>query len=54
LLIATVNGVRVGASAMAQPLLEAGFAVGAMGFYVRRIGAKQTANAGSEFPTALP
>ena len=36
LLIATVNGVRVGESAMAQPLLEAGFAVGAMGFYVRR------------------
>jgi ATP-dependent Lhr-like helicase len=37
LVIATVNGVRVGESAMAQPLLEAGFAVGAMGFYVRRI-----------------
>jgi ATP-dependent helicase Lhr and Lhr-like helicase len=36
LLIATVNGVRVGGSAMAQPLLDAGFAVGAMGFYVRR------------------
>ncbi|HWG18003.1 MAG TPA: DEAD/DEAH box helicase [Acidobacteriaceae bacterium] len=39
LLIATVNGVRVGESPMAQPLLEAGFAVGAMGFYVRRPGA---------------
>jgi len=37
LLIATVNGVRVGESVMAQPLLEAGFAVGAMGFYVRRL-----------------
>ena len=36
LVIATVNGVRVGESAMAQPLLEAGFAVGAMRFYVRR------------------
>jgi hypothetical protein len=29
--------VRVGESAMAQPLLDAGFAVGAMGFYVRRL-----------------
>ena len=38
LVIATVNGVRVGESAMAKPLLEAGFAVGAMGFYVRRSG----------------
>jgi ATP-dependent helicase Lhr and Lhr-like helicase len=37
MLIATVNGVRVGESAMAQPLLDAGFAVGAMGFYVRRL-----------------
>jgi ATP-dependent helicase Lhr and Lhr-like helicase len=37
LLIATVNGIRVGESAMAQPLLEVGFAVGAMGFYVRRL-----------------
>ncbi len=36
LLIATVNGVRVGESAMAKALLDAGFAVGAMGFYVRR------------------
>jgi len=40
LLIATVNGVRVGESAMAKPLLDAGFAVGAMGFYVRRAAAK--------------
>ncbi|HWB31947.1 MAG TPA: DEAD/DEAH box helicase [Acidobacteriaceae bacterium] len=37
LVIATVNGVRAGESAMAKPLLEAGFAVGAMGFYVRRV-----------------
>jgi ATP-dependent Lhr-like helicase len=36
LVVATVNGVRVGESAMAKPLLEAGFAVGTMGFYVRR------------------
>jgi len=39
LLIATMNGVRVGESAMAQPLLDAGFALGALGFYVRRPGA---------------
>lgn len=37
LVIATANGVRVGESAMAKPLLEAGFSVGAMGFYVRRV-----------------
>jgi len=40
LVIATVNGVRVGESATAQPLLAAGFAVGSMGFYVRRVAAK--------------
>ncbi len=36
LVIATVNGVRVGESAMAKPMLDAGFAVGVMGFYLRR------------------
>jgi ATP-dependent Lhr-like helicase len=36
LLIATVNGVAVAESAMARPLLDAGFAAGAMGFNVRR------------------
>ena len=36
LLIATVNGVPVAESAMARPLLDAGFAAGAMGFNVRR------------------
>jgi ATP-dependent Lhr-like helicase len=36
LLISTVNGVAVAESAMARPLLDAGFAAGAMGFNVRR------------------
>jgi ATP-dependent Lhr-like helicase len=36
MLIATVNGVAVAESAMARPLLDAGFAAGAMGFNVRR------------------
>jgi ATP-dependent Lhr-like helicase len=36
MLIAAVNGVAVAESAMARPLLDAGFAAGAMGFNVRR------------------
>jgi ATP-dependent Lhr-like helicase len=36
MLISTVNGVAVAESAMARPLLDAGFAAGAMGFNVRR------------------
>ena len=36
MLIATVNGVAVAGSAMAQALLDAGFVAGAMGFNVRR------------------
>jgi ATP-dependent Lhr-like helicase len=36
MLIATVNGVAVAESVMARPLLDAGFAAGAMGFNVRR------------------
>jgi ATP-dependent Lhr-like helicase len=36
MLIASVNGVAVAGSAMARPLLDAGFAAGAMGFNVRR------------------
>ncbi len=36
MLISTVNGVAVVESAMARPLLDAGFAAGAMGFNVRR------------------
>jgi ATP-dependent Lhr-like helicase len=36
LLISTVNGVAVAESAMARPLLDAGFAAGAIGFNVRR------------------
>jgi ATP-dependent Lhr-like helicase len=36
LLISTVNGVAVAESAMARPLVDAGFAAGAMGFNVRR------------------
>jgi ATP-dependent Lhr-like helicase len=36
LLISAVNGVAVAESAMARPLLDAGFAAGAMGFNVRR------------------
>jgi ATP-dependent helicase Lhr and Lhr-like helicase len=36
MLISTVNGVPVAESAMARPLLDAGFAAGAMGFNVRR------------------
>jgi ATP-dependent Lhr-like helicase len=36
MLIATVNGVAVAESLMARPLLDAGFAAGAMGFNVRR------------------
>jgi len=37
MLIATVNGVRVGESPMAKALLDAGFVAGAMGFNVRRL-----------------
>jgi ATP-dependent Lhr-like helicase len=40
LLIATVNGVRAGESAMARPMLEAGFTAGPKGFHVRRIAAR--------------
>jgi ATP-dependent Lhr-like helicase len=36
MLISTVNGVAVAETAMARPLLDAGFAAGAMGFNVRR------------------
>jgi ATP-dependent Lhr-like helicase len=36
MLIASVNGVAVAESVMARPLLDAGFAAGAMGFNVRR------------------
>jgi ATP-dependent Lhr-like helicase len=36
MLISTVNGVAVAESVMARPLLDAGFAAGAMGFNVRR------------------
>jgi ATP-dependent helicase Lhr and Lhr-like helicase len=36
MLISTVNGVAVPESAMARPLLDAGFAAGALGFNVRR------------------
>jgi ATP-dependent Lhr-like helicase len=36
MLIATMNGVAVVESVMARPLLDAGFAAGAMGFNVRR------------------
>jgi ATP-dependent Lhr-like helicase len=36
MLISMVNGVAVAESAMARPLLDAGFAAGAMGFNVRR------------------
>ena len=36
MLISTVNGIAVAESAMARPLLDAGFAAGAMGFNVRR------------------
>lgn len=36
MLIATVNGVAVAEHAIAQPLLDAGFAAGAMGFNLRR------------------
>jgi ATP-dependent Lhr-like helicase len=36
MLIASVNGVAVAESLMARPLLDAGFAAGAMGFNVRR------------------
>jgi ATP-dependent Lhr-like helicase len=36
MLISTVNGIPVAESAMARPLLDAGFAAGAMGFNVRR------------------
>jgi ATP-dependent Lhr-like helicase len=36
MLISTVNGFPVAESAMARPLLDAGFAAGAMGFNVRR------------------
>jgi ATP-dependent Lhr-like helicase len=40
LLIATVNGVRAGESAMARPMLEAGFTAGPKGFHVRRVAAR--------------
>ena len=46
LLIATVNGVAVGASAMARALLDAGFVAGAKGFNVRR----RPSNAPMELP----
>ena len=36
MLIATVNGVATAKHEMARPLLDAGFAAGAMGFHVRR------------------
>jgi ATP-dependent Lhr-like helicase len=37
LLIATVNGVRAGESAMARAMLDAGFTAGPKGFHVRRV-----------------
>jgi ATP-dependent Lhr-like helicase len=37
LLITTINGVPVGESPLARPLLDAGFVAGAMGFNVRRL-----------------
>jgi ATP-dependent Lhr-like helicase len=40
LLIATVNGVRASESAMARPMLVAGFTAGPKGFHVRRIAAR--------------
>jgi ATP-dependent Lhr-like helicase len=40
LLIATINGVRAGESAMARPMLEAGFTAGPKGFHVRRVAAR--------------
>jgi ATP-dependent Lhr-like helicase len=40
LLIAMVNGVRAGESAMARALLEAGFTAGPKGFHVRRVAAR--------------
>jgi ATP-dependent Lhr-like helicase len=42
LLIAQVNGVPVVESTMAQPLLDAGFVAGAMGFNVRRVASGST------------
>jgi ATP-dependent Lhr-like helicase len=36
LLVSTVNGDAVAESALARPLLDAGFVAGAMGFNVRR------------------
>jgi ATP-dependent Lhr-like helicase len=43
LLIATVNGIAVAETAIARPLLDAGFVAGAMGFNVRRIVPASTA-----------
>jgi ATP-dependent helicase Lhr and Lhr-like helicase len=50
LLIATVNGVPVGESPLARPLLDAGFVAGAMGFNVRRISAPPVAKILSQNP----
>jgi ATP-dependent Lhr-like helicase len=48
LLISTVNGIAVAKSAMARPLLDAGFVAGAKGFNVRRLAAvAQSENIGT-------